>query len=476
MKKISLLFVLLLSIWGCSNDESFSTPATGTDFTTDAVQAFTYERCALNGSVNPPVDVLVLIDNSTSTNLIDRNLREAILNSIQTISQDFDYRIYVAPLLQPNTGDQFSNYPRFSGRPSGSTPLSPLSQVEAIEGLTFNAPRTGGQELGFQRSIEIINRLHDTNDLNFFRKNTHDVIIVISNGDDSDGQVGINQFSSNFTLRQQELLAQRTANQTQQLRFVSIVPHSDCRQGFQRGRLYQRMSKELYNLSGDRAQQSRSFPDSYDLCTGNIANVFSDINTSIQPTVENLTYHYWPVENELRDRIVDNTVNLDRLQLFKVEGEAINEVDKSLYTYQPTFTGNLVEPSHITDIPWDGAVLDLEPAAFPVSPSCLIISAPDRPRFFGFVRMAVPPRVNSIRLTVNGRIIPEDATNGWQFVGFQDSMNVLVQSPTDTSPSRIWNDFQSGYFIRLNGNAIYSDGDQVNLRFNKAPLRDPDKK
>ncbi len=469
-----ILFIVFLTMMGCTK-QRFSTPATKTGSESNALKTLIYKSCAIKGSVNPQVDILVLIDNSTSTNFITSDLKNAIIDSLQSISQDFDYRIYVAPLMAPATGENLSSYPHFSGAPSGSTPLSPPSSLNSIYNLTFGSPAVGADELGFRRIDTLLNTLHtptSSGGLGFFRSKTHDITILISNGNDSDGVVGGDYYSQNFNLRKQELLNRKIAIESQQFRLLSLVAHSACRSGHIRGFNYIRMSKELYALSGDTSLSGVVNPDSFDLCLGDFSNIFSQINKSIQPISENLTYRYWPIESELKNKIIAGQVNPANLDVFFLDDSSNSStlVPQSNYNYMPNFSGNIVDPAHVSDILHTGAALALSPSAYVTTPDCLLVQAPEEPKYYGYIRLATEPKESTIKVSKNGNTINKDATNGWEYIGFQSALNVLIASPTNHNPSTIWTDIKTGYFIKLNGSAIYGDGENLEVTFLKAPI------
>lgn len=474
-KNIIVHLTVFLFFISCTQ-ERFSTPPSGQEISTSAIKSLTYNSCSIQGKKNPAVDILVLIDNSSSTNFISPSLKNALIDSIQNISQEFDYRIYIAPLITPASGDQFSNYPRFSGQPTGSTPLSPPSSLDAIYNLTFGSPAIGGQELGFQRADQLLNKLHtptSSGGYGYFRNDTHDLIVVMSNGDDTDGGYGINYYATNYEQRRSDLLNRKTAIGSQQFRFISVVAHTSCKDGYIKGKNYMRMSKDIYAFSGDQAQSGLLNPDTYDLCSDNLDGVFTQINQSIKPITENLTYHYWPVEPELKTKIDAGQVDMSKLKVYKVDASSSQNtlLSSSDWEYNDSYTGPLLGPGHNTFLFWSGAALALEQDAYITSPDCVLISAPEKPKYYGYIVLNVEPKIETIKVTLNGSSVPQSSSNGWEYLGFKNSQNILIESASSHQNSSIWSDYRTGYFLKVNGSGVYSDGDEIQVQFQKAPVK-----
>src|SRR5690554_4471880 len=67
------------------------------------IQNFAYESCAQMRLVKPPVDILFVVDNTGSTLQSSfQQIKEQIAATVGTISQEFDYHVYIAPLYEKN--------------------------------------------------------------------------------------------------------------------------------------------------------------------------------------------------------------------------------------------------------------------------------------------------------------------------------------------------------------------------------------
>lgn len=466
--KFSIVFLLLLLLnMSCSEKADFATPPDTSTVSVSSLKTYSYDSCALAGSINPKVNLLILIDNSTSTTLLSDTMKQAITDSIYFASTKFDYRIFVAPLITPEGGEILSNYPAFSGTPTGSTVI-PQSASNQIDSLTFQNPAYGSSENGFSRTKQII-------DYNVaqghFRTDSHTYTVLISNGDDNEVAYAPGSTVAMFEQKFNELKASKMAidsSGTKQFRFVSVVAQSYCKLGYVIGRQYREMAKRFYALSGDTAQQSH-FPDNFDLCSGDFPNIFSQINTSINPIAENLTYAHWPISNEIKNKVNANQINLANLKVSTYDIATATQTilaQGSDYSYNNSFSGSLLTSGHVSDLTHTGHALDLLSSQAQITtPDCISVVAPEYQRYYGYIPVAIKPLKESIQLTIDGQNISESATNGWTLVsGYQPSLNILVP-PT---PAHL-TDMKSGFMIKLNGSAVYEDGASVQLTYKKSP-------
>lgn len=471
MKKPILLYSLILISFGfisCSQKTEFTTPPNTYNPNISALKSYTYDSCAIEGVINPKVNILILIDNSTSTNLLSNKMKEAIVDSIYFASKTFDYRIFVAPLIKPAGGEVLSQYPAFSGTPTGSTAIPHVASSK-IDALTFKNPAYGSTEKGLSRTKKLLN--FNINQ-GHFRKNAHTFTVLISNGDDNEIAYHQSSGASMFNQKLNELKAVKKSidpSGQKQFRLVSVVPHSYCKKGYVIGRQYRAMSQSLYALSGDTSQSHTHFPDTFDLCSGNFPQIFSQINTSINPIKENLTYAHWPISPEIEAKVNANHINMDNFQVltYETKTKTRTKLTKGTdYQYNKKFSGSLLTAGHINKLTHKGHALDLlTPRAQITTPDCISVKAPEFSKHYGYIPVAIKPYKASIQLSINGKNIPESSTDGWELLpNYMPSINILVP-PT---PAHI-TEFKAGYIIKLNGSAVFEDGSSVQLSFKKDP-------
>ena len=78
---------------------------------------------------------------------------------------------------------------------------------------------------------------------------------------------------------------------------------------------------------------------------------------------------------------------------------------------------------------------------------------------FNYAVLADAPIVSSIVVTKNGQTIPQSSSNGWSYVGYETNAYTSYY-PQNGNP-------QTGYFIKLNGSAVYSGSDVINVDYQK---------
>ena len=207
---------------------------------------------------------------------------------------------------------------------------------------------------------------------------------MISNGDDTDNIVDPygNTVGTNYSTRLQELknLTKASGDTTLEaltLRFFSVVAHSACQNGFIKGTRYMQMSKDLYNYSGATDQGSNANPDSYNLCSNSISNIFTSIATVLPTTVVNHVYNYWPAK-VTTSTTVDFNENAIVVKRVNSNGtiETINEDPTNGYQFISTHQTNLnirEYPLASSDYPAEtltGFFVELHGSAKVTSPTC----------------------------------------------------------------------------------------------------------
>jgi hypothetical protein len=261
--------------------------------------------------------------------------------------------------------------------------------------------------------------------------------------------------------------------QSSQMRFISIVAHSTCQAGYRTGSSYIDFSNYVYNIAYSDVnkkpndQNSSSTPDSYDVCASNFVHLFDGVNNTVLDTVLAHRYNFWPVSFQESPMTFDP----DTIRVLKSSGEEFFEVpdgssgdgwhyvgfqNNHPLTFEP-FVGENVS-AHLIELYGNARV---------TYPDCLLVTTQSPVNYFGYVTLASKPLVSSIRLTINGVEVPQSTTNGWEYIGFDDSINIKIQGPnnpsnpyTEALPTEMRNNV---HVLRLNGNAIYSSGASINV-------------
>ncbi len=545
MKKL-IYPMLFLALFACTDDE-FTKTTTGSSKTIAPVQVKVEERCS--NFTPPPVDILLLTDNTGSVGFLDADLKGAVSSIVTQAQNFFDYRIYVAPLVGSFTETNLEkrSYQVIPRVPVGIPSSATIVGVnELVTPFSYNV----NSEKGFQRANNLIrvnshlsDLCHDYGwDLDFignyngrllcldsscgvdgnncnstsvstdivvngityksvlvnddyyrvwrdgednsnygndyiFRDNSHLVVIVISNGDDNDniydGQGNI--IGSFFETRRSEFLQTKSDMNAPQLRFLSVVNHTDCGSTVRApGDRYKAMSYSMLasqSLSGNGAT-----PDSFDLCQNNLSSIFSSIATEIEDFKRGHTYNYWPLGS-----VLDFDPN--KLVITKrPSGQVLARGDNvNGYTFisTPQTDLNIRETPPVSAlIPPElesGYFVQLNGAAKVTYPECLVVRKTEFTKYFGyFVIQDRKPDPDSIQVFLDGVALPESSTDGWEYIGFQEGQNLLVESPSNPVPVTPSDEIFTGYVIKFNGSAIISNdsGRNLQVRYLPAPFGD----
>ncbi|MBT3981422.1 MAG: hypothetical protein HOE90_08715 [Bacteriovoracaceae bacterium] len=469
-----ILFTIILGLLACSK-ESFSPTENTESYSTADALINSQSSCAQHTLVKPEVDLLILWDNSGSSLLIDANTKSSIVSAIGNISEDFSYRMLMAPLIKP-ASDELKYYTNDNDDLSGGYSISNIASLTA-----FSTVSGGSIEKGFERSYDLLNSHKST----FFRSGAYHIVVIISNEDDdyydedddtsywvnARAQVDYNNWKSSFDSLKSSL-------NTSMFRFISIQPHSssgDCTNPPHHR--YRDMSNEFYGQTsedysgGATDQNGRTYPDSYDLCTTEHAQLFDGLYSSIQSTVQSHVYEYWLVDETTSPTVSWDT---DSLAVSDLYGSTIPESDTNGFKYvgykynQYTRAGYYVDSSFTEDEGEEmtGHFIQLVGNYAPTAssriqyPNCLFITTSNPIDTYGYVYISEEPDASTIELTINGAAVSQSNSNGWQYIGYQTNLNMKVSG----SPGM----YRTGYFLQLFGNAQYSNGASVSVRYIRA--------
>ena len=463
MKNFKFLSLLLLfTLISCGKEQFGSTPTSSSD-QASGVQSYEKLVCASSTLIKPAVDILYVVDNSTSTNYITGNIKSAIQNTINSVSQQFDYRIIGVPLISSSMTDfqvLASNPDTISGYSS--------NKIQNSNQFTFFQTTANGEEKGFSRVYNFAN-YHKNGIL---RQNAHTIVVLVSNGTDSevapiDQITGLPTFNSSiFDSKKANLLSLKSILGSIQFRFMSIVAHkstaSGCSvSGSTSGAAYKNMSNEIYDHVQTDGNDNPSYKDSYDLCDNNgFSNLFVGINSSINQVLLAHTYNYWPVT------LTSESLNPGSLQVYKQSGSTSTQlIQGTHWEYVPSYSGN----SRILPTPGEPisgkAIRFLGSANYITYPDCVIVRASNYIEYFQFIVLPRKPVPSSIAVRINGQSIPSSAWS-YQDVGHQGPINIKVAYNGSPATPAV---MKSGYMIKLNP-PYYKSGDSVEVYYLPAEI------
>jgi hypothetical protein len=486
MNYLLLGFVLLFSSCG----KAIFTP--GKNIFTDQsnpVVKNSSSTCSNFTHIKPEVDFLFLWDNSTSSVFINSQTKQALNNTINLISTRFDYHIMLAPLLGSGNSDAWLVSETPDGLGSSALSMKIDRSLAASKLSTFPTV-SGNSENGVERVREMLAN-NITNGV--FRNGAYTIIVVMSNEDDNSWVVGSQPTgydrNNYINLKMQQILCLRGHHtvacggsqiNSQQMRFISIVAHSEACNGtnssFKANYVYKKMSEQLYsayytgNIPSPTDQNLDATPDSYNICdVSDFTTLFDGINNSIQDQIISHKYNYWPVATSGAAQIdpQEITIKKNTGATYPLLQEPVSGgQDGFSFTNSVQTKNTRFEPS--PGEPFTGYLVKLYGAAQVTYPECLSVTTQTPKEYFGYVNIQSKPDESTITLKINGVAIPKSTSNGWELVKvsgqpkYYQSFNIKITAPGNYAPAFPAIN-KSGYFLKLNGGSIYSNGANIEV-------------
>ncbi len=482
MNYILLAINLILLLVGCSG-EQFSASEKNGSIAASPVETYEVSSCASRTVNKPPVDLLYLVDNSSSVNFLNETLRNSIASSMANLSQDFDYRAIVAPLIPESNEQNLTSFLKFAS--DGVYADQNDDVYTAYQLASVYQPFTqlvgGASELGLKRTYDIINA-----NIGFFRKGAYTQVVLISNGDDNEAvyvngyldvaatnnklQQRINDLKK-FTRKYYDTLPAGTeknnALRSEEFRFLTLVPHSSCKSGFIDARRYRDVSRQIYNYVTNSSLPSGSIVDSVDICSGDYNNLLSQISNNISSITVPHVYNWWPLAPI-------NSFDQNHITVRKSNGVVCNRDDLSNgFRYDNQYRINRetrespAPPSGELAEPYTGYLIELFGNCKVVWPECLHVTLQNPPVYRGYLdlEVAYTPDISQAVIKVNGQVIPRisssNPSNGWEYVG-SFAGNIYIAAPDDfvSAPAEVSLD-NGPHFIRFRGSSTPSKQDEV---------------
>lgn len=429
--------------------------------------------------VSPKVDVLLLWDNSSSALFINSSTKSSFNQLINSVSENFDYHILSAPLISTNS----NTLHEASLVVKDTTSVSGVSLIlrtkdQAAASLNFTQA-SGSAEPGIDRATSII-QANRSNGI--FRSDAYTIIVVMSNGDDTSCEMatGYNlcaktDWETRLQPKIEKLLCLRgnvsgincsgvSPLNSSMMRFINIAPLTSCPNGL--GKIntrYRKTAKALYDspysngwpTSNDNLNPFTSggipYPDNYDICSLDLNHIFDGVNSAIKQSLLKHVYDFWPIagsndsvdpETIMVTRIPDGKVLMNRTGQsnpsdgYRYIGNQTNHSTRSFPTAGENFTGKMIQLF---------GTKGNDKIEFP---QALKVCYKDFKAQYGYIYLKNgKPDVTSIEVYFNGVKVPQNSTNGWDYIGLNftyalDPNYKIIDLP----PSG-----DSGYFLRLNG-------------------------
>lgn len=459
--------LLLATLVSCGGEQFGTTPQSSTS-APDPLRVYEHHSCTNRTLIPPKVDIVYVVDNSGSSFNIQDSVKAAVRNTVNSISQEFDYRVIGTTLLN-TPGDTTPNDDYRVMTNSNEDALTSEAQTRRVynpNDLTFfsNPITSFAPERGLGRTLEFLEH-HRTTGL--LRQGAYHLVVLVSNGRDDEVEYvegGVNKSYPTYSDRFNRFTALKTSLSSQQLRFMAVTAKTSCTGSKTSNLSYIKVANELYAESG--ATDNNSNRDSYDICTTGLSSLFSAVNSSIKKIVIPHTYRYWPVTFASS---TDTRTSFGNVEVYKITGSAAPQLmPSSSWTWEETPSGskNIREPG--TEIVSGHHFIRFNT---PVSyPDCIQVKSVSRTEYFGYVVLQREPRPETIFVTINGHVIPKSNTNGWEYRGILTVPNIKVPHP-DSPGSEIPAIPRSGFMIQLHGTSnYYKSGDNVQVNFIPAAI------
>ncbi|MEE3079200.1 MAG: hypothetical protein VX341_07690 [Bdellovibrionota bacterium] len=523
------ILIISLFILSCAKEE-FQTQKVAEEEVVEVRKESSNSECSNFHYDRPPVDLLFIWDNSSSSSFISDETKVALNSLVSNIENRFDYNVMMVPLIASgNEGAYF-----FSA--SGHNPGNGITTIATNQAANYiqtigSFTSLGSEENGASRTVNLIKN-NQSNGV--FREGAYTIVVLMSNGDDNsfipedvnDDAINLDYLGGQYAKgKAHDLLCLRGFYDTSKsslhnnhstfnsncsdapslnstmFRFVSIsalFQRSQCNvtSYLRQNIVYRNMSRHVYNTPYSNGY---TFPtinytnpeegqDQFNLCRGNFEYLFDGVNNAITDAIIKHSYRFWRLaESDTRidkSSVVVTTKSGSSVKtLEKIPNDVIitrdtigfNDVDS---------TGSKISGYRILDgtqtvdrrfLPtngetFTGQVIELFGDAKVTYPTCVSITFKEPYKYFGFYHLDGRPVESTIKFYVNDKLIPQGSSNGWELVKenglpkYLNNQNILITSPSDrtaASPA----DNRSGYFLKLNGNAVYTNGDTARAVF-----------
>lgn len=461
---VFLLLLLSLTFIGCGSEQFGTVPKT-TSESMDPLSSFGHSSCSTYTLVKPKVDVLYVVDNSSSSYYISSDIKTALRTTVSKLSTEFDFRVIGTPLLETSGGNEdfqiMTNSADLQGIPSDTRRLS------SSENFSFfsNSPISG-----VERGISRIKNFISYHKNSLLRNNAYLIIVLVSNGRDEDlenqtqlnGETVLN--AEAFTNSFNELVGHKYAQSLMQLRLISVTAKSVCSPGYKTSlKSYVKMSHELYQHSN--SHDSNLTKDSYDLCSSSgIKSIFSAINNSIQQVILPHKYRYWPITFAENNEMVST----DEIKVKKISpnGSAVTLKRDVDWSYEDKGSAQTVL---MRELPTQGEPIKgrhfIKFTNLITYPDCILVTSVSRTEYFGYIVLPQKPKIETVSVRINGQVIPRSMNNGWSDqTSSPSTRNIKVPYPSagDENPPII----RTGFMLKLNGSSnYYKSGDSIEVNY-----------
>ncbi|OUR96339.1 hypothetical protein A9Q84_08260 [Halobacteriovorax marinus] len=467
--------ILITLVLGSCNPDQFGVGKKNATISTTPVATGSTFVCSDFTQIRPPVDLLFIWDNSTSTKYISSSTKNALNNVINYISDRFDYQVMMAPLIGSGNSNSYF-FSRAGSFPSG---VSVIDKSNAASIISSFPSVSGNSESGAKRARDLL-RTNISNGI--FRQNSYTVVIIMSNEDDNSFVTGnygaTNSQKINYanglshdllclkggyaggSLRNSNSMYNSTCSNAPKLnssmmRMLTIAPSYNCQSYFEANKVYRTMSQNIASAQGYIQT------DFTDICAENYASIFDQVNSVIADQVIKHRYNYWPVAG--------SNVEIDpsTIVVTRDNGSPVFESSSSGFTYEGIQNNRDTRYFPTSGEPYTGHVIKLNGSAEIIYPSCLKVDYQAPRDYFGYCHIPNKPQESSIDVFIDGVKL---STSSWSLEKssgnpkYTSNKNIKITSPSNFAPKTPGN-YQSGYFVKLSANAVYSNAQTCNVTY-----------
>lgn len=444
------LFLFVLA--GCGSEQFGSVPQNSSN-SVDPLKDFSQLSCSSMTLIKPKVDILYVVDNSGSALSMSDAIKTSITNTIGSISQQFDYRVIGTKLI-PDTATDYDY--RVMTNSADALPNVSKKIISSSEMPFFSMPVVGApREAGLKRTVNFIN-----NNGSLIRNNSHLIVILVSNGRDTEAEIDHDGSASTptqqqpiFSTRVSELNTIKSSKSLVELRFMPVTAHTDnCTSGA-------RSSLNSYVAMGNIFGA-----ETFNLCNNNVTSLFAQVNSTIQQETIPHVYRYWPITfaegNEM--------VSISEIQVYKVSGNSQPQLlPNSSWTYRniPGGVNTRVQPtageySSLTHF------VEFNSGSYITWPDCVQIKSVSKTEYFKYIVLnkgADTSKPMSVR--INGNVI---SSSNYTYRGYIGPVNTKVDYMGSGDQPAV---NKSGYMIEItNPSSYYKSGDSVEVSFTGAAI------
>lgn len=463
-----LSLTLLLSLVGCGAEQFGSVPQSTTS-NPDPLRVYEQLSCSSHTLIKPKVDILYVFDNTQSYQFSQASLKQAVANTINQVSSEFDYRIVSTTLVKPLSGPD-----EYRVMTNSEDPLpDPSKKVISSSEMTSFFPLITQPHV--ERGLGRVQEFMNANKNTLFRNGAYHFVVLISNSFDKDIEEGdgvttfpVENAWSPIYGKYQTLKAQLSSKQ---FRLFSLTAKSRCKEGWRPStHSYIKMANKLY--ADSLATDNNSSRDSYDLCsTSEVSTVFNAVNSSIKKVVVPHKYKYWPIT--FADNSVNISSDLTALKVFKSNGSSAPvEIPSSQFSYHDNGVSgpslNILATTNPQEIVTGRRhFIKFNSGSEPVYPDCIQVMSTSKVEYFGYIVIPREPIPNTIHVTIDGNAIP---TSAWVYRGNISVPN--IKKPHPASPGGELPAIpRSGFMIELtNDNYFYKSGQNVQVNYLPASI------